>query len=268
MKAAQVIIGITMAIAIPRSGLFAQAPVAPIRDVVDEHFGTTVHDPYRFMEDMDAPDVQGWFRGQADHAQEILSQIKGRDALYERIQELDGGKPYRIYSIRRREDGSLFYKKRMADENLPKLYYRSAAGEEKMLVDAESLSGVGDQHYSIEAYSSSPDGRYVVYGLAEGGSEETVLHILEVTTGTHLDETIDRIETAYNRPRWLPDASGFLYARRQELPPDAPETEIYKNSRTYLHRLGDDPARDQVVFGKGLTDEVVLLDVDFPSIYL
>lgn len=268
MKAAQIVIGVTMVIATTWNGLFAQTPVAPIRDVVDEHFGIAVHDPYRFMEDMDAPDVQDWFRGQADHAREILSQIKGRDALYERIQELDSGKPYRIFSIRRREDGSLFYKKRMADENLPKLYYRSAANEETMLVDAESLSGEGDQHYSIEAYYPSQDGRYVVYGLAEGGSEESVLHILDVTTSTHLDETIDRIETAYNRPRWLPDASGFFYARRQELPPDAPETEVYKNTRAYLHQLGDDPARDQVIFGKGLTDDVVMLDVDFPSIYL
>ncbi|MCH7938672.1 MAG: S9 family peptidase [Candidatus Marinimicrobia bacterium] len=268
MKAAQVIIAITMVFATPRNGLFAQAPVAPIRDVVDEHFGVEVHDPYRYMEDIDAPEVQEWFRGQADQAHEILSQVKGRDALYKRLKELDGSKPYRIYSIRRREDGSLFYKKRMADENLPKLYYRSASGEEKMLVDAESFSGGGDQHYSIEAYSPSPDGRYVVYGLAAGGSEETVLHILDVTTGTHLDETIDRIETAYNRPRWLPDASGFFYARRQELPPNAPETEIYKNTRTYLHRLGDDPARDKAVFGKGLSDEVVMLDVDFPSINL
>ncbi|UCH09392.1 MAG: prolyl oligopeptidase family serine peptidase, partial [Fidelibacterota bacterium] len=119
-----------------------------------------------------------------------------------------------------------------------------------------------------EAYKPSPDGRHVVYGLALGGSEKTTLHIVNVESGEQLPETIDRIETAYNSPNWLPDGSGFTYARRQQLPPGAPATEIYKNTKTYLHVLGVDPEDDQVVFGRGASRGVKLLDVDFPSIYI
>jgi prolyl oligopeptidase len=250
------------------SQAWSQPPAAPVRDAVDEHWGVTVHDPYRYMENLDDPEVQKWFKGQADYAHTVLSQIQGRDALLDRLKELDSSKPFRIYAITRKADGSLFYKKRLAGENLPKLYRRSQDGEEKLLVDPEVIEGSDGLHVSIEAYKPSPDGRYVVYGLALGGSEETTLHSMNVETGEKFPETIDRIETAYNKPNWLPDGSGFTYARRQELPPDAPETEIYKNTKTYLHKLGDDPEKDPVVFAKGVSKSVKMLDVDFPSIYI
>ncbi len=248
--------------------LSAQPPAAPVRDAVDEHYGVKVHDPYRYMENMDDLEVQEWFKGQADYAHELLSQIQGRDALYARIKELDGSKPFRTFYIIRKKDGSLFYKKRASGENLPKLYRRGKDGVEKLLVDPEIIESVDGQHFSVEAYKPSPDGRYVVYGLAKGGSEETVLHIMNVETGEKLSETIDRIETAYNSPQWLPDGSGFMYCRRQLLPPGAPETEVYKNTKTYFHGLGDDPEKDRAVFAKGLSRNVKMLDVDFPSIYI
>ncbi len=268
MKMLKICGGVVLCLAVVLVRLSAQPPVAPVRDVVDEHYGVKVHDPYRYMENMDDPEVQEWFKGQADYAQEVLSQIQDREALYTRIKELDGGKPFRVSSIIRKENGSMFYKKLVTGENLPKLYRRGKDGVEKLLVDPEIIESVDGQHFSVEAYKPSPDGKYVVYGLAMGGSEETVLHIMNVETGEKLSETINRIETAYNSPWWLPDGSGFLYCRRQLLPPDAPETEVYKNTKTYFHGLGDDPENDRVVFAKGLSGKVKMLDVDFPSIYI
>jgi len=246
----------------------AQPPLAPVRDIVDEYWGVRVHDPYRYMENLEDPQVLEWIEAQAEYAHTVLSAIPGRDALYARVKQLDAGKPYTVKRIRRRADSSMFYLKRYAAENLPKLYYRNSSGEERLLVDPEAILDPDGQHYSLETYEPSPDGRHVVYGLAKGGSEETVLHILDLSTGDHLAETIDRIETAYNRPRWLPDNSGFFYCRRQELPSNAPKTEIYKNTRACFHRLGQDPDQDRVIVAGGLSDRVAITDVDFPSLYL
>jgi prolyl oligopeptidase len=66
-------------------------PVAPVRNVVDEHFGVKVDDPYRYMENLEDPEVQTWFKGQADYSAQILGQIPGRDALFQRLKELDAG---------------------------------------------------------------------------------------------------------------------------------------------------------------------------------
>jgi prolyl oligopeptidase len=247
----------------------AQQPVAPVRDVTDEYYGIKVSDPYRYMEDLENPEVQEWIKGQAEYAQQVLGKIPHRDALLKRLEELDGGKSYRIFSIIRLKDGTVFYKKIKVGENISKLYVLYANNSaEKLLIDPEKIVSNDDQHFSIEAYTPSPNGEYVVYGLAKGGSEETVLHILNIETGQHLAETIDNIETAYNKSRWLPNGSGFFYCRRQKLPDDAPETDIYKKTEVYFHKLDTAVENDKIIMGYGLSELVVLDVIDFPSIYI
>jgi len=248
----------------------SQAPsIARIDNVIDEYYGVKVDDPYRYMENLADPEVQMWIRSQAEHTAEVLSNIPDRDDILARLNELDAGKPFDIWSINRLQDGTLFYKKRAIGDNLPKLYVRQTNDEkEKLLIDPELITSDDNQHYSLGSYTPSPDGAYVVYGLAKGGSEETVLHVMDVESGNYLSETIDRIETAYNSPRWLPDGSGFFYCRRQELPQGAPATDIYKNTAVYFHKLGDDADKDRKIMGDVLSALAELTDVDFPSITL
>jgi prolyl oligopeptidase len=188
--------------------------------------------------------------------------------LYERLKELDTGKPFRIFRIRRFPDGTLFYEKLASGQNIPKLYVRTADGRERLLVDPEAIESADRQHFSINSYSPSADGRFVVYGLAKGGSEQTVLHIKNVNTGKDLAETIDHIETAYNVPQWLPDGSGFFYCRRRDLPADAPQTEIYKKTKVYFHKLNTDVKNDRLIMGIGLSERVPLEAIDFPSLHI
>ena len=46
----------------------AAAPVAPVRNVTDHHFGVAVDDPYRYMEDLNDPETQQWIKSQAEYA--------------------------------------------------------------------------------------------------------------------------------------------------------------------------------------------------------
>jgi prolyl oligopeptidase len=244
-------------------------PIAKVENVVDEHWGVKVDDPYRYMENMEDPYVQEWFKGQADWAGSVLHEMPGRQELLTRIKELDKNKQFRIFSIRRTKDGTLFYKKRGADENIPKLYVRnSKTKEEKLLIDPAALKSEGGQHYSMGAYKPSPNLKYVVYGLAQGGSEETVYHVIEVKTGKVSDESIDRIETAYNSPQWSEDSKGFFYSRRQKLPDGAPDTDIYKKTKVYYHALGTSPDADKLIVETGHSDKATFSDVDFPSFYM
>jgi prolyl oligopeptidase len=245
------------------------APVAKVDNVQDEHWGVTVDDPYRYLEKMDDPYVQDWFKGQADCATEVLHEIPGREQLLARIKELDKNKKFRIFSIVRHPKGAIFYKKLGAGENIPKLYWQARkTAKEKLLVDPAALKVEDDQHYSMGAYKPDPKRKHVVYGLAQGGSEETTYRVMDIKSGELLDDSIDRIETAYNSPQWSDDGKGFFYSRRQELPEGAPATEIYKNTKVYYHRLGTSAADDKLIAAAGHSDEVPLKDVDFPSIYM
>src|SRR5580765_1181525 len=244
-------------------------PVAPVRDVVDVYWGQKVDDPYRYMENLKDPAVQAWIKGQADYTTSLLGKLPERDKILARIKELDAGRPYRIFDIDRMPDGRLFYQKIAADEDLPRLFTRASLdAEERLLVDPSTLKAEKGGHFSLSFYEPSPDGKRVLYGLSPSGSEQDVLHVLDLATGTQLSDTIDRMEAGYTVPQWLPDGSGFYYARRRLLESGAPETEGYKKTYACLHRLGRNADNDPLVFAKDLWPDVKMSDVDFPSIVL
>ncbi len=252
---------------IPAGARAADAPpVARVDDVVDTHWGVPVHDPYRWMEDAKDPRVLEWIKGQADHTASRLDRLTQRDELLARVAELDAGRPWRVFDITPRPDGGLFYLRQLADENLPKLYVKPAGGAERLVFDPTRKTSADGGHFSISWYEPSPDGRRVALGLAPSGSEQDILYLIEVATGQALPDTISRMEAAYTEPQWLPDGSGFFYSRRRDLPADAPETEGYRLTRAYLHRLGSPVEKDVLVFAHALHPNVAMSEEDFPSV--
>lgn len=267
MHRAVVILAAVQMFIIAVTSVTAGPPEAPVRTVVDEYYGIRVEDPYRYMENLQDPEVLGWIEAQAAYTDSVLNMIPGRDELALRIEELDAGSPYRISSIKRLPNGLLFYEKQAATDNLAKLCVRdSLNGEERVLIDPTGKETPTGGHYSISFHQPSPDGRRVIYGLAPSGSEETILYVFDVATMTNLPDSIDRLETAYTDPQWLSDGSGFFYWRRRALDPEAPATEIYKRTRAYLHLLGNDIDDDQLVMGIDQWEDVDLDPIDFPSI--
>lgn len=243
-------------------------PVAPVRAVVDDYHGTRIADPYRYMENLRDPEVQAWIKGQADYASGVLASIPGRAKLLQRIQELDSALPYRLGVVRRWPNGDLLYLKMRAEEHVEKLHFRDAAtGAERLLVDPEKWAAAG-KHYTLSFVRPSPDGKHIAYGVDESGSEQTVLRVLDVVSGKDLPETIDRMESDYTPPCWLPDGKGFVYSRRRTLPADAPATEVYKKTSARLHRLGGEAQLDPVIFSMETTKAVPMAEADFPSIVL
>ena len=59
-------------------------PVAPVKEVDDTYWGVKVADPYRYMEDLKSPHVQGWMKGQAAYTDSVLSRIPIRDEILAR----------------------------------------------------------------------------------------------------------------------------------------------------------------------------------------
>jgi prolyl oligopeptidase len=76
-------------------------PIAPVRVVTEDYFGTKVSDPYRYMENLTDPEVEKWFKEQDDFTRVELSRMPGRAALLVRIKELDQSGPPRVFDIQR-----------------------------------------------------------------------------------------------------------------------------------------------------------------------
>ena len=237
-------------------------PVAAVKPVTDTYHGVTVTDSYRYMEDLAAPEVQQWARAQADVARSSLDAIPGRAALLSRIRALDESVKARVLSPMRAGPGLVFFEKRGAGEEQLKLYVRKGfKGEDKLLVDPDALGGAGP--HAIEFFAPSNNGRLVAYGVSAGGSEEAVIHVLDVATGKEAMAPIDRAQFSY--VSWLANDSGFVYLRMQALPAGAPEVEKLKNSGIWLHRMAGKGA-DTLVLGAGVNATLPVALPDFPAV--
>ena len=223
-------------------------PVAPVKPVVDDYFGTKVTDPYRYMEDLKSDEVQTWMKGQAEFAKAALRQIPGRDAFLSRMLELDASVPAKVGGLFRLANGKLFYRKRLATEDVAKLYMREGInGKEQLLADPEEFRARTGKPHALNYFVPSWDGKCVAYGISQSGSEDAPIYVVETATRKPIGEPIDRCQ--FPAVSWLPDGSGFVYNRLQKLAEGAPPIEKYQRSKVYLHKLGTDADKDSVVLG-------------------
>jgi prolyl oligopeptidase len=239
-------------------------PDTPKHDVTDDYFGTKIVDQYRWLEDLKSPEVSAWMKAQNDYTRSVLDRIPGREKLQARIAELDNT-GVRVGAFQS-YGGRWFYLRRAPGEDNQKLYTRDGVnGSERLLLDPETLTAKG-VHYSIDYYTPSPDGNLVAIGISPGGSENSVLHVLDAATGRDLGERIDRAQ--FGSVAWLPNDHSFFYNRLHKPAPDEPRPLHYLNSRVYLHSLGGDPDTDAAVFGNGLSPAVSAVDSDIPFVGL
>jgi len=218
------------------------APVAAVKPVTDDYFGTRITDPYRWMEAEPKPDFVNYLHAENDYARAQLARIPGRDALAKQISALTGlAAQVRDVTL---AGGRSFYLKRDAGAQIARLYMRDAAGHETLLVDPATL-GSATTHAEIDQFVPSQDGALVVFGVSTGGSENSTLHVIETATGKPLPDRIDRAQFA--SASWAPDGKSFFFTRLPVVKPDAPATEQYAHMKVHRHFLGVDPAYDAVV---------------------
>ena len=213
-------------------------PSTTLKPMTDSVNGTTIADPYRWLEDSQSPATRAWIESQVRYTQEYLSQLKIRPAIAKRLTELVRVEEYGVPVERR---GQYFFTKRMADENQASIYIRNGLhGSDERLIDATKLSA--DQNTSVQIDDITKDGALLAYGVREGGADEEAVHLLDVTQRREMPDVLPRAR--YDQISLSPDKKGVYYAK------DGPTGPV-----VYNHRLGTAADSDQFIFGKQFGQE-------------
>lgn len=223
-------------------------PQAPRLDLVEDLHGHQVADPFRPLEDAAAGDTEAWSLAQDDLYADYRAGIGadgpfGTEALTARLRELLGAgfvSPPAWRGDRR------FFSRRSGDQEHAVVVV-AEGDDERVLLDPVVIDPAGTT--TLDSWQPSKEGHLVAYQVSSGGTEESVLHVLDVATGELVDGPIDRAR--YSPVAWLPGGEAFYYVRR--LPPEQlPEDEAQYHRRVWLHRLGTPATDDVEVFGAGL----------------
>ena len=216
-------------------------PPARREDASDLLHGEPVPDPYRWLEDGDSPETRAWTAAQNALTESYLTRVSSRPRIRERLETLLA---IGSLSVPTPAQGRYFYQYRDGRQNQPILYVREGVdGADRVLVDPNQLNTAGTT--ALDWYHPSEDGRRLAYGLSEDGSEESVLHVLDISAGLALPDRIPHTRAA--DVAWLPDGSAFYYTR-YPAPGEVPPGEEHYHRAVYFHVLGTDPALDPLVF--------------------
>lgn len=211
-------------------------------DVVDDYHGTAVADPYRWLEDVDAPDTRVWIEAQNELTFGYLEKISARDAIEARLTQLWD---FPKYSPTWRVADRYFFTKNDGLQDQSVLYVQEGLeGEPRVLIDPNAFSEDGT--VALSGLAVSDDARFLAYGTSEAGSDWRTWHVRNIDSG---EDLADRIEwSKFSGASWKKDGSGFYYSA-YDPPEDGDEYEqVNYNQKLYFHELGTDSADDVLVY--------------------
>jgi len=216
-------------------------PTTHAGDVTDTLHGQTVADPYRWLENEQAPEVQAWMTEQDRYARAQLAKAPHRDELAARLKQLFY---FDAISAPLHRNGRYFYTRKHADKEKTIVYWKQGhTGAEKVLFDPNQWSADGST--GLGNWSPSWDGKYVAYAVKEHNSDETVTRVFDVTVGKDLPDTIEG--TKYAQASWTPDNHGFYYTW---VPPVGAQVTVADRpgfAELRFHQLGSPVASDPIV---------------------
>jgi len=221
----------------------AQMNYPPTRkaDVKDNYHGTTIADPYRWLEDDNSEETHKWVLAQNQVTNTYLSAIPFRNEVKERLAVLWN---YPKIGSPRKEGEYYYFFKNDGLQNQSILYrQKGLTGAPEVFIDPNSFSADGT--IALGGQSFSKKARYMVYMIARSGSDWQEAVIRDLSSDRNVDDTIKWIK--FSGISWLGD-EGFYYSRYPV--PDA-STKLSKQNqfhKVYFHRIGTSQAEDQLVY--------------------
>jgi prolyl oligopeptidase len=235
-------------------------PPAKTVDVVDDYHGTKVADPYRWLEDADAPDTAEWVTAQNRLTFSFLEQIPERGPIKDRLTALWN---YERFGAPYKEGGRYFFQKNDGLQNQAVLYVAKSLDDPapRVLLDPNTLSTDGT--VALGTYSVSEDGKLLAYTISAAGSDWSEIRVRDVATGKDLPDELKWIK--WSGASWSKDGRGFYYSRYDEPKPGEELAQTNYYMKLYYHRLGTPQSEDQLIykrddqkewgFGAGVTED-------------
>jgi prolyl oligopeptidase len=245
-----------MAQTCPAGAATVNYPVSKKVDQQDTYHGTTIADPYRWLEDANSDETKLWVDAQNKITQSYLGQIPERETIKQRLTTLWN---YERYGVPYKEGGRYFYTRNDGLQNQAVLYtMKSLSDEPRLLLDPNTLAADGT--VALAGSAVSPNGKYLAYGTAASGSDWNEWKVRDIDTGKDLDDHLKWVK--FSNTSWTADGKGFFYSRYDAPEESAKLAGINYFQKMYYHVLGTPQSADVLVYDRpdekewGITGQV------------
>ena len=194
-------------------------------DVVDTLHGVAVADPYRWMEDAESEAVQAWTDQRNDSFNRYTDALSQRQWIYDRFQHLwrydDESTPDPCLLSDR-----IIYQTKKADQDKWVVHIKDGPDAEgRVIIDPNTWGEIE----TLSFFSPSPDCSLAAFGKSQGGDENPVISLIDLSSGEILPDTFRGWKQSW--VNWKHDSSGLYYTAK----PLAEEVET-EGDHEYWHR--------------------------------
>ncbi len=212
-------------------------------DAAEVHFGVTVADPFRWLENDARKDaeVAQWIEAQNALSAPYLKGLPHRDVFHRRLTAI---LDHKTLAPPVERDGRYFFTRTGGLDSQTQLLVRDGAdGVDRILIDPNTWSDDGT--VALAEWAASGDGAFVAFAMQDGGSDWRTIRVMNTATGEILD---DKVEWArFTNIAWHPDGSGFYYSRFPEPEAGAAFGASVDGHAVYFHALGLNQSEDRLI---------------------
>lgn len=221
--------------------------------VVEDHFGTAIADPYRWLEaDMRRdPEVAAWVEVQDKLARAYLGELPGREAFRARLAALHD---HERVTPPQKAAGRYFFTRKSAGNSPTRLVmWETSGGKDRVLVDPRDWADTGAG--ALSEWAASPDGKHVAFGLQEGGTDWRTIRFVDVESGKPLADELRWARSTLIA--WSGDGRGVFYSRLPEPKDGATLSATFEGHAVHYHALGTPQSTDRRIFSHPSLPSVV-----------
>ena len=209
-------------------------------ETIDTYFGTTINDPYRWLEDDKSSETASWVKEENKVTFDYLSKIPFRNKIKERMEKLWN---YEKISAPFKEGDYTYFYKNNGLQNQSVLYRTKKSGKEELFLDPNTFSK--DATTSLDAVSFSKDGSLVAYSISKAGSDWRTVIFINAKTKKEIDTPL--VDVKFSGLSWKGN-EGIFYSS-YEKPKGSELSAKTDEHKLYFHKLGTAQKTDAIIFG-------------------
>jgi len=221
----------------------ATTPIYPLTariEVNDNYFGTKVADPYRWMENLNSPQVHQWVIAENAVSQPQLAALPQRPWLKRRLGELWN---YERYDVPVHRGAHYFYLHNDGHQNQSVLFVAdSLEAGGRVLFDPNAVRE--DATVAVSDFEPSEQGAVLAYAVSDGGTDWQIWRFRRVTDGTDYPEELR--DTKFWGVSWARDGSWVYYSRYPEV--SVGKGDDAARPAVYFHKLGTPQDADRLIY--------------------
>jgi prolyl oligopeptidase len=226
----------------PKTAVSARpaVPATEAKVVTETLHGVEISDPYRWLEDQEAPATRDWITRQNLYTDAVLDPRPEAGLFAPRIAELLSTDKNGTPTFR---NGRYFFVRRAVGQDLFSIYMREGRdGADQLLIDPAPLSE--DHRTSVGIYDVTADGKMFAYYVRKGGADEVEIHFFDVDARKDVGAML--ASARYSGISIAPDGNIYFTRRAPEGP------------RVYRRQLSG--GAETVLFGEGYGPEKIIFN--------